>query len=103
MKTDGSEDGEIHWIKAGQMAMDATATISAETARLNAGMRENNSDDDPFTSNAELEENEAAIDDNKTNPVTGKISNSNLAWLTIIVVVTCLCYTVLGDWSCDSS
>ena len=55
--------GTIHCTKAGQVAADAAATVSAETSRLGAE-EEAGSDDDPCASEADLvEEDEIIVDD----------------------------------------
>ena len=63
VETDGSEDGQIHCIKPGQVAADAAATIQSETARLSTPT-EDESDSDPFLDLDELEDDETVVDDN---------------------------------------
>ena len=59
---DGTADGEIHCLKQGGVAAEAREAIAEGTASLLS-----RSDDDPFTDNDELEENELVLDDGLLN------------------------------------
>ena len=60
--TDGLEDSLIYCTKPGEVAADAAAEISAETATLLQDDK-NILDVDPFVSDEEFEEDETVIDD----------------------------------------
>ena len=61
VKTDGSEDSEIHCIKEGQVAAEASPTIAEKTASL---FKDSLDDDrDPFDE-SDLEEDEEELADN---------------------------------------
>ena len=59
--TDGSQDGQIHSLKPGQVAHSAADTIEKETARLN--LATSVEADDPFADLDEEEDEECMIDD----------------------------------------
>ena len=66
--SDSSEDGDIYYLKPGQVATSAAEINSTETAKLNLGGGEREGDDgdnDPFASDveADLEEDEAVTQD----------------------------------------
>ena len=60
MNTDGSEDGEIHCIREGQIAAEASPIIAENTASL----FEVEDDSDPFAE-CDLEEDEDELADNE--------------------------------------
>ena len=76
VETDGSEDAQIHCIKARQMAVSVAAAVSAETAKLFAGTDEHTMDldSDPFAS--DVEEDEVVIEDDQGTVVTCTYKNS---------------------------
>ena len=63
---DGSEDGEIHCIKDGEIAAEAAPIIQEKTASLLAATDQDDDDSDPFSSiedDDQLMDNEVAVDD----------------------------------------
>ena len=66
MHTDGTEDGEIHCLKEGEVAVDARKTIERDTTAL-ATATDSLEESDPFTNveedEEELEENELVLED----------------------------------------
>ena len=62
-RQDGTEDGEIHCIKEGQIAAEASSTIAEKTANIFEDSPEED-DCDPFDE-SDLEEDEDKLADNE--------------------------------------